>query len=138
MKALRFIYLNSYAILLILLGACTLLVPLYKITPFLLIIQLIISLKCFMLSCRLFSAWGEKRRIIKILMRKNSVEFRPESFKVYMQAPCSRLLVRFVLKRLGKKSRYKELLIYKKSLLDNLKESISPSKTVIYINESYQ
>lgn len=135
MKCFRVLYLNSYSLLLILLGALILLPPFHKISWIFLCLQIIAALKCFMVSFRLFSAWDEKKRMMTLLFNRNQREFRPDTFKVYMQAPCSRLLVKSVLKQLGQKRHYRDLLIYKPSLLQSIKETIRPVDTKIYINE---
>jgi hypothetical protein len=72
-----------------------------------------------------------------LLVKKNSKEFSQESFKIYMKAPCSRLLVKSVLKQLGEKKRYKDLLVYKEPLLLLIKNNFKPIETEIYINEDY-
>ncbi|GHV96769.1 hypothetical protein AGMMS50293_30890 [Spirochaetia bacterium] len=135
MKYFRVLYLNSYSLLLILSGILILLPPFYKISRVFLCFQIIAALKCFMVSFRLFSAWDEKKRMMALLINRNQREFRPDTFKVYMQAPCSRLLVKSVLKQLGQKQHYRDLLIYKPSLLQSIKETIRPVDTKIYINE---
>ena len=70
-------------------------------------------------------------------MGKNKKEFRPETFKVFMQAPCGRLLTKSVLKDLGIRQKYKELLAYKKPLKLSIKEGCSKQETKIYINEDF-
>jgi hypothetical protein len=52
-----------------------------------------------------------------------------------MSAPCSRLIVKSVLKDLGKKQMYKELLVYKEPLWVSIKNNFTPIETKIYINE---
>ena len=49
--------------------------------------------------------------------------------------PCGRLLTKAVLKDLGKKSEYKNLIRYKTPFLKSIKNNFVPEKTVIYINE---
>jgi hypothetical protein len=137
MKLFRFLYLNSYALLLAFLGAGVLFIPLFKISPWFLIIQIPGALKIFMISFRLFAAWPDKKRMMVLLLNKNKNEFHPESFKIYMQAPCSRLLVKSVLGQSGKKEKYRELLIYKGSLLAEIKKNLTPVKTRVYVNEKY-
>ncbi|NLM01388.1 MAG: hypothetical protein GX220_08065 [Treponema sp.] len=102
---------------------------------FLLIPQILLSLFFIYESFKLLSAWKDKQLKYEILKGKNSKEFRPETFKIFMQAPCGRLLVKSVLKDLNMKYRYKELLVYKQSFIDSLKNNIKPQKAVIYINE---
>ena len=69
-----------------------------------------------------------------VLMERNTLEFRPESFSEYMQAPCGRLLVRTVLADLGRKDAYPALLKYRKTFAENLKSGCRPVKTVVYID----
>ncbi len=87
---------------------------------------------------KLFSTWEDKKIKYKILMGKNQKGFRPESFQVFMQAPCGRLLTKVVLKDLNLKEKYKELLYYKVPLSVSLKNSCQKSKTTIYINEDFK
>lgn len=110
--------------------------PLRKVLPFLLIPQIIISFLLFYYSVKLFSTWKDKKTKYKILLAKNKDGFRPESFKIFMQAPCGRLLTKAVLKDIGLKSKYKELLLYKEPFLVSLKNNFKPVRTRIYINEA--
>ena len=71
-------------------------------------------------------------------MGKNKNEFRPDSFKIFMQAPCGRLLTKAVLKDLGLSNKYKELLIYKEPLIISIKNGCIKQETKIYINEDFQ
>jgi hypothetical protein len=136
-KLFRFLYLNSYALLLIILGAGVLLIPLFKISPWFLALQIPGAVKILAFSLGLFSTWPEKKRMMVLLINKNKREFRPESFKIYMQSPCSRLLVKSVLLELDKKRNYRELLIYKPSLLAEIRKNLAPVKTSVYINADY-
>ena len=131
----RFLYLNIYSFLLAGAGILTLLSPFYLITKWVLIIQVIIAVKFFLFSARLFSTWEEKNKKIDILMKKNIKEFRPDTFEIFMQAPCGRLIVHQVLKDLNKQDEYKLLLKLQKPLINRLKDNCMPSKAVIFINE---
>jgi hypothetical protein len=137
MKLFRFLYLNGYALLLAAVGLAAAFVPLYRISLWFLAVQIPGALAVFRVSLRLFAAWPDKKRMMVLLVNKNKNEFHPESFKIYMQAPCPRLLVKSVLRQLGKKERYRELLIYKGSLLSEIKKNLAPVKTRVYINENY-
>jgi hypothetical protein len=75
--------------------------------------------------------------MIGLLLKKNSNIFLHESFKIYMGAPCSRLLVRSVLKDLGQKEKYKELLVYKKPLWLLVKNNFKPIEAKIYIHKDF-
>ena len=131
----RFCYLNFYSFLLLFLSFLIITVPLYKITAWFLIPQLILAVYVFVQSVKLFSTWQDKKLKYKILMGKNKDEFRPDTFEQFMQMPCGRLLTKIVLKDLGKKSEYKNLLKYKTPFLTSIKNNFVPQKTVIYINE---
>ena len=66
--------------------------------------------------------WEDKYREYKILIERNKKDFRPETFKLYMDAPCGRKVVKAVLKDLGKSNEYKQLLVYKPTLRESLKD----------------
>jgi len=136
-KILRFLYLNIYSLLLVMVGVVILLIPFYKINIWLIIIQIIATIKLLMIGGKLFSTWNDKKRMINILLSKNRKEFKPETFSEYMQAPCGRLVVKVVLKELGKSNEYKNLLKLKKPFWRNVRENCRPTKMVIYINETY-
>ena len=134
----RFLYINIYNFLLVFAGTFVLLLPFYKINKYIFIVQSIIALYLLITARNLFATWDDKKTKIKILIGKNREEFRPDTFEVFMQYPCSRLLVRHVLSELGKSHEYKNLLKFKKPLLTNIIESCTPVKTVVYINEDFK
>ena len=68
------------------------------------------------------------------MIQQNSNVFTPDSFTEYMQAPCGRILVKIVLKDLNKSNEYNNLLALKQPILQVLKTSCKPSKTILYIN----
>lgn len=121
-------------------GIIFILIPLYKVSKWLLIPQIILSLFFLKQSGKLFSTWKDKKLKYKILIEKNKKEFRPDTFKVFMQAPCGRLLTKIVLKDLGIREKYKELLVYKEPFIVSIKKGCLPSsqKTIIYINEDFR
>ena len=82
--------------------------PLYKVSFLLLIPQITVSILFLKPSAELFSTWKDKQKKYQILIGKNKKEFRPESFEIFMKAPCGRLLTKSVLKDLGYKDKYKE------------------------------
>ncbi len=132
-KLSRFLYLNAYSFLLLIAGLAIILPPLYKRSILLLIPQIISSLACITQSAKLFSSWNDKKIKYEILIKKNQNEFRPNSFEIFMKAPCGRLLTKAVLKDLGIKNRYKELLIYKTPIFSA--ENCKVQETRIFINE---
>jgi hypothetical protein len=119
------------------LGVLLLIIPLYKVSWVLFAIQCLITIKLLLISARLFSTWDMKKREIILLRNRNSTNFRPETFKIYMQAPCSRLVVRVVLNELNLRIKYKELLIYKKPFLVMIRDNLKPVEQSIYINDDY-
>jgi len=131
----RFLYLNIYAFLIICAGILTLLLPFYLITKWILIAQGIVAVKLFFISGKLFSSWNAKKKEIDLLVKRNKNEFRPDTFEIYMQAPCGRLVVKEALKDLNMREEYKTLLKLQKPLLERLRNNCMPSKTVIFINE---
>jgi len=131
----RFLYLNIYSFLIVCAGILVLVAPFYSITKWTLIIQSIVAIKLFLISGKLFSTWDAKKREIDLLVKRNKNEFRPDTFEVYMQAPCGRLVVCEALRELNNQEKYKLLLNLKKPLRERLKNSCTPSKTVIFINE---
>jgi hypothetical protein len=137
-KLFKFFYLNTYSFLLLLCGIIFILVPLHKVSKIFFIPQVIISIIFFYNSIKLFSSWNDKLIKCEILYKKNKDEFRPESFKIFMEAPCGRLITKSVLRDLNKKDKYKELLIYKEPLITSIKNNFKPAKTSIYINEDFK
>ena len=130
----RYMYLNSYAFLLILLGGGIVFIPLYRISLWLTGLQLILFFTCMVNGTKILGSWKDKQRKYHILMERNSTEFRPETFYEYIQAPCGRLLVKTVLKDLGQEEKYPELRALRKPFMENLKSGCRPVKTVIYLN----
>jgi hypothetical protein len=99
------------------------------------VIQAIVAVKLFTIAGKLFSAWEDKKRKIDVLIKKNQDGFRPDTFSVFMQAPCGRLIVRQVLKDLRMPGEYKGLLKPQKPLPERLRSNCMPTKTVIYIHK---
>lgn len=137
-KIFKFIYLNTYSFLLLFCGIISILVPFYKISKVLFIPQVIVFFIFFYYSVKLFSTYKDKLIKCDILLKKNKDEFRPETFKIFMQAPCGRLVTKSVLQDLNQKDKYKELLIYKEPFFVSVKNNFKPTKTSIYINEAFK
>lgn len=129
-----FIQLNIYAILILCIGVAFLFIPLFKISPWFILGQVLIFILVLQPSIQLFSKWSYRKKMIRTLLRVNHKEFKVESFEPFMDAPCSRLIVRRVLKILGEKGRYKEVKIYQPSMITNCKETQScvKRKVVVY------
>jgi len=109
-------------------------IPLYEISWIFLVCQIIILGICLKQAFKIFSSWNAKKRRYDILIQQNSNVFTPDSFTEYMQAPCGRILVKIVLKDLNKSNEYNNLLALKQPILQVLKTSCKPSKTILYIN----
>jgi len=131
----RFLYLNIYAFLIIFAGILTIISPFWLITKWTLVAQGIAAIYLFSISGKLFSTWDAKKREINLLVKRNKNRFRPNTFEIYMQAPCGRLVVREALRELNMSEEYKTLLKLQKPLLERLRNNCTPSKTVIFINE---
>ncbi len=137
-KIFKFIYLNTYSFLLLFCGIICILVPIYKVSKIFFIPQVIVFFIFFYYSVKLFSTYKDKLIKCDILLKKNKDEFRPETFKIFMQAPCGRLVTKSVLQDLNQKDKYKELLIYKEPFFVSVKNNFKPTKTSIYINEEFK
>lgn len=134
-KFFRFLYLNIYSFLILFCGIIIVLLPFYRYSNFLLIPQILISLFCFIQAYKLFSSWKDKKIKYQILIEKNKNGFRPDSFIIFMKAPCGRLLTKSVLKDLNFSDKYQELLVYKQSFFNFNKNTCSSSKTTITFYE---
>ena len=132
-KIMRFLYLNIYAFFILFCGIISVMIPLYKVSWWLIIPQIIISLFCLKQAVQLLSTWADKMAKYDLLMRRNSNEFHPISFKPFMNAPCGRLLTKAVLRDLGLRSRYRDLLVYREPLIVFMRKNCVPQKTRIYI-----
>ncbi len=130
----RFLYLNTYAFLLLVGGIGIVFIPLYKIYNWIFFVQIVVALICLRSALRIFRAWNDKKRKYNVLMQRNENTFRPDTFTEYMQAPCGRLLVKIVLKDLNQTDKYKILKKLKQPLIKTLKKSCKKQKTVIYTN----
>ena len=134
---LRFLYLNIYSFLIVCAGILALIAPFYRISRWTPVIQAIAAIKLFMIAGKLFSTWADKKIKMDILIKRNRDEFRPDTFSVFMQAPCGRLIVHQALRDLHKQHEYKSLLKLRKPLLERLRNNCTPVKTVIHINKDF-
>jgi len=133
----RFLYLNIYSFLLAFAGILTIAAPFYMFSKWAIPVQGIVAVSFFVFSGALFSTWESKKREIELLTARNQNEFRPDTFTVFMQAPCGRLIVRETLRDLNMRDEYKSLLKLRKPLLEQLRDNCTTTKTVIYINEDF-
>ena len=105
----RFLYLNIYAFILLFGGIGFLSFSFLVTSWWLICIFVLLFLECEREACRIFHSWQSKKRVYDILMRRNTPQLVPQSFKEYICAPCGRLMVRLVLKDLGCPDRFPEL-----------------------------
>lgn len=129
----RFLFLNFYAFLLLIIGIGIGVIPLYKLNLWLTLPQISTVVFFLISSVRIFSTWKHKKRDYSILMRKNEKGIRPSSFSDYMQAPCGRLLTILVLHDLGQMSMYRNLRSLKKPLKQRFREGCRTQETVVTI-----
>lgn len=132
---IRYIYLNTYAYLLLFAGIGIVFIPLHIIHWAFLIPQIIAALCVMNMGVKILWSWKDKKRSYHILIERNSTQIHLESFKEYMQAPCGRLIVKVVLKDLGESRQYK---ILKKRYNPSVKECLAaikagakPKRTVV-------
>lgn len=128
----RFLYLNSYALLLLFIGGGIAFIPLYKISLWLIALQVAGIVPCINGALKILRSWKDKKRKYSMLMQRNAAGIRPDTFTPFMQAACGRLLVRIVLKDLGKPEAFKSLEPLKKPLPQRCRESCTPQKTIVH------
>lgn len=133
----RFLYLNTYAFLLLCLGTGIGFIPVYRLSGWWLAPQVILCLICLKVGLGILKGWPDKKRKYNVLMERNREELRPETFTEFMQAPCGRLLVKVVLHDLGREAEYPRLKALVPPLSELCKEGCKRQKTnVTFYNES--
>jgi len=128
----RFLYLNFYAFLLLFIGAGVVAVPLYMFDEWWLVLQFVLLGVCWKSAFGILGSWSDKKRKYALLMQRNAVELRSDTFTEYMQAPCGRLLVKIVLRDLGRADEYRMLRKLQKPFRQRLESGCKPQKTVVY------
>lgn len=134
----RFVYLNSYAWLLLFIGAGVAFVPCYEVSVWLVAPQAVAVFFCLKGAIGILRGWSDKQRKYRVLMERNTPQLRPETFTEFMQAPCGKLLVRVVLHDLACPEAYASLLPLQEPLRVRLRQSCRRQKTTLYINKNYQ
>lgn len=136
----RFLYLNFYAWLLLALALAAVLVPLWRVSPWFLVLQVPVAFACLKGGAGILSGWPDKKRKYAMLMERNRPELRPDTFAVYAQAPCGRLLIRVVLADLGAAGRYRSIMkaLPRPSLRARLRGACTRrTTTTVYINPDF-
>jgi len=134
----RYVFLNSYAFLLLAMGIGMACLPLYTYSRHWFWLQIPVCVFCLYEACQIFQSWKDKKRKYTILIERNTPVFRPDTFTEYMQAPCGRLLAIIVLKDLGKAENYKQLKSLQKHIWQITAADCRPQKTHVYINPNYK
>ncbi len=134
----RYLYLNVYAILLLVLGVGMGILPVYEISYYLIIPQVLLIAVFLKGAFGIFSSWTDKKRKYVVLMERNSKEFRPDTFYEYMQAPCGRLLVKIVLSDLGLSEQYVVLRKQRQPFFKELKNNCATKEVKVYTMNDYK
>ena len=119
---IRFLYLNLYGIILIVLGVVVMAIPALKMSVLLFIGEIVVSIFLLYKGIYIISQWGEKKRHYTQLISINKRRIKDESFESFIGTPCGRLLTRAVLHDLGKQDYYP---ILRKKYVLSFKESIN-------------
>ena len=132
----RFVYLNAYAFLLFIIGVGIAFTPIYKSGHWWLVAAQVVTVFIILKgSVEIFKSWNDKKRKYHVLIERNAETLRPDTFSEYMKAPCGRLLVKIVLKDLGKQDEYKNLKKYKEPFIKKLAKAHKPKKSIVYMKE---
>lgn len=130
----RFMYLNAYAFLLLLVGIGIMLLPGYRISWWLLLPQAIVAIPCLKGAHGIFASWKDKKRKYDLLIQRNAEQFRPDTFTEFMHAPCGRLLAKIVLEDMHCPERYRELKHLRQPFIKQLRKNCRPRKHTVYVN----
>jgi len=132
----RFVYLNAYAFLLLIMGAGMAFIPIYRFGQWWLVAaQAVVVFIILKGSVEIFRSWNDKKRKYHVLFERNVESIRPDTFSEYMKAPCGRLLVKIVLKDIDKQNEYKNLKKYKEPFIKKLAKAHKPKKSIVYMRE---
>ncbi len=99
----RRLYLNSYVYLLIMATVGVAVIPtcLWGARWWLIALQAMVAYFCLYGAMSILRSWPDKKRKYAILMEKNRDCLHPDTFRIFMEAPCGRLLAKVVLRDLG-------------------------------------
>jgi hypothetical protein len=96
-KLLKFLFINIYAFLLVIGGIAIIFIPNNIIVY---ILKWLAGLLCLYGAISIFSMWKRKKRMIKVLLKRNENVINYDSFKPYMETFCTQLVVIYVLKKM--------------------------------------
>lgn len=130
-----FFYLNSYAFLLLVLGGGAIVISFILPLPAVIIPASVAAFYCIRGGVKILSSWPDKKRKYDILVARNRLGFRPDTFAEFMEAPCGRLLTKKVLNDLGMSEQYKRLKEIRKPLLQRIVAGFKREnkRTVVHI-----
>lgn len=99
---------NVYALLLdaLALAAFIIAILLFRTAFVLCVVLSLMGVLLFYGAIGIHGTYPEKCRIYSILLKKNSQQFKIDSFRDFVSVPCHRVIVRMVLSKLGKSSEY--------------------------------
>lgn len=134
----RYIYINIYAFLLLILGGGIIFILIwFDLNWWIVTLLGIAAAMCLYGGINILLSWESKMREYHILMERNGTKFNAEAFRPFMQAPCGRQLTKVVLKDLGKQERYGELLKMRTTLREHISHGCShESRITIYTNDN--
>ena len=119
----RYIYLNTYAFLLLFAAIGVGCLPLYRLeNGWYIALQVVVALMFLSYALKIFKTFKAKKKRYARLMEANAQQF----------VPCGRLLVRVVLTDLGKREAYRDLKKLKAPLKTRLHDACVPKKTIVY------
>ena len=129
----RYIFVNTYAFLLLFAAISIGCLPLYKLNIWYVVVQVVVALVLLSYAVKIFKTFPAKKKRYQRLIEANQHQLQVESFEEYMQAPCGRLLVRVVLTDINQRDAYPQLKKLKAPLPERFKKACVPQKTVIYV-----
>lgn len=129
----RFLYLNSYGLLLLLGGVGLTMVPVLQVSVPLFVAKCLIVLFCLYKGVLILAQWPEKKKYYKKLLSINKREIKQSSFETFVCSPCGRLLTKAVLKSLGRSECYREIRQkYSYSIKEQIEAFLHPEPSKVF------
>jgi hypothetical protein len=105
-RILIFFFFSIYALLLIALATCILILPLDK---FIILVKVFCAVTLVAWAISIMLQWPRKQRMVRVLLYRNRDGYNAESFRPYMDELCTQLVVIYVLHILGEEKHFREL-----------------------------
>jgi len=106
MKLMRFLYVNFYSLLLVILGVVFFVLPKDYFYVF---FKVMVSVWCVSGGIALMFQWRKKKRKIEILVARNRNRLRPDTFRSIGGTLCGQQMVGLALQDLRKTENYRAL-----------------------------